>query len=740
MALGSVSFTLGGADRIAFAVYSADDGSLNFYKRMDIPEASDTLEGKTVTKVYTGFEEHTYEKVGYTQDVSDNERWSVMKTNVPWFDIRDKVTTVKVIDSGVAPKSIKYWFYRFSNLKNADLSNLEVSRIASIYYLFVLSANLISIKMPGLTGTCTDYKDSFSSCPELTSLEMSTCDFSNCNDFYHMFNDSKKLKFDCSDWNVPVNADHEHFNYNAPGVILPKPWQPTAFAVFSANDGSLDFYKREFKDLPKSGDTFDGEIVTSVYTGFEEGTYAGTWPNDDCPWFSIATKVKSVTVVDAIRPKSMAWWFNQFCNCKSFDLGNIDTSDCVSFRRLFSTCTSCISISGLDRWDTGSVVDLSATFDGLRNLTTIPRISSWDTSRVKYFASTFYNLDSLERLDLSNWDDSSLTPDTIVGDIGDSGKFIGNKGGLMKTFKSFTVSAKWSHTAELAWLIGLASGGTIPTDGKWYAASDGTAYGSADVPSNKADTYYATSLLKQAIAKDAKNWTLGEQKAVAEDIAAKGEASPAYVKAKAAMDAGTKFSMKLTNGQTLEYRIIGINHDDLADGNGKAGLTFLTTSTGIMSRVNATNTNVGGWEKSELRAKMNSGEIWNLMPSEFQSKVKTVRKLTNNVEGGWENRNAAVTATSDKLFLLSYSEIVPTSYWASSYPWSFSEGTQYEAFKGKVTENCASSSAISIGDHWWERSVDPDNSTNFLRVNSSGDPLFCNYATCSYCVCPAFSF
>ena len=31
------------------------------------------------------------------------------------------------------------------------------------------------------------------------------------------------------------------------------------------------------------------------------------------------------------------------------------------------------------------------------------------------------------------------------------------------------------------------------------------------------------------------------------------------------MDAGTKFSMKLTDGKTLEYRIIGINHDDLPE-------------------------------------------------------------------------------------------------------------------------------------------------------------------------------
>ena len=56
-----------------------------------------------------------------------------------------------------------------------------------------------------------------------------------------------------------------------------------------------------------------------------------------------------------------------------------------------------------------------------------------------------------------------------------------------------------------------------------------------------------SATVQAAVVKDAKDWTLGEQKAVAEDIAAKGEASPAYAKAKAAMDAGIKFSMELTD-------------------------------------------------------------------------------------------------------------------------------------------------------------------------------------------------
>ena len=247
-----------------------------------------------------------------------------------------------------------------------------------------------------------------------------------------------------------------------------------------------------------------------------------------------------------------------------------------------------------------------------------------------------------------------------------------------------------------------------------------------------------SATVQKAIAKDAKDWTLGEQEAVAKDISKNGTSSIAYAKAKAAMDAGTRFSVKLTDGKTLTYRIVGINHDDLADGSGKAGLTFLTTSTNIKSRMNATATNTGGWEKSELRAKMNSGEIWNLMPADFQSGVKAVKKLTNNVRGG--DANAAVTATSDKLFLLSYSEIVPTSHWASDYPWSSSEGTQYEAFKGKVTNNYSHNDCLKIGREWWERSLLPRYSDFFLFVNFGGCPAYSGYPVGSWAVCPAWCF
>lgn len=233
--------------------------------------------------------------------------------------------------------------------------------------------------------------------------------------------------------------------------------------------------------------------------------------------------------------------------------------------------------------------------------------------------------------------------------------------------------------------------------------------------------------MKTVVNKDAKDWTLDEQKAAATDIAKNGTSSVVYAKAKAAMDAGTKFSTKLTDGKTLEYRIVGINHDDLADGSGKAGLTFEATNSALgYQKMNATNTNAGGWEKSELRGRLNSGDLWSLLPAELQSKVKAVKKLTDNQGGG---KAGTPTATTDKVFLLSATEV-----WGDMQ----SDGTQYEYYKSKGVTTSNYSGASSSYGHW-TRSVNPSYSTTFRYVFHSGD--WSNRgATLTNCVFPAFSF
>lgn len=240
-----------------------------------------------------------------------------------------------------------------------------------------------------------------------------------------------------------------------------------------------------------------------------------------------------------------------------------------------------------------------------------------------------------------------------------------------------------------------------------------------------------SATVQAAVAKDAKDWTLDEQEAVAKDIAKNGTSSIAYAKAKAAMDAGTKFSMKLTDGQTLEYRIIGINHDDLAVGSGKAGLTFEATNGALgTQRMNAMNSNAGGWEKSELRNRLNSGDLWALLLAEIQSKAKAVTKMTDNKGGGWDSKDATVTVTSDNLFLLSTTEV---------YGNLRSDGTQYEYYKSKGVSKSNCSGAFSDFSHW-ARSVNPSESTVFLCVNYIGDYGIAANATATLYVFPAWCF
>ena len=230
-----------------------------------------------------------------------------------------------------------------------------------------------------------------------------------------------------------------------------------------------------------------------------------------------------------------------------------------------------------------------------------------------------------------------------------------------------------------------------------------------------------SATVQAAIAKDAKDWTLDEQKAVAEDIAAKGEASPAYAKAKAAMDAGMGWIVKLTNGKAMRYSIIGINHDDAAGENGKAGLTFKFDWYAFgYTRMNATNTSIGGWEKSELRERLNSGDFWSLLPTEFAGKIKPVKKMTDNQGGG---KVGAPTPTTDKVFLLSSTEI---------YGNDGSDGKQYEYYAENGVPNMTT----------WTRSVyiaedDSDSYRGFKycsgdylsahRANYNGIPLYASF-------------
>ena len=168
------SFTTTIKSRIAFAVYSADDTSLNFYKRSSVPTAGSTFNGKTATAVYTGIEE-----TGYNS------------TTQPWSSYKTAITSVSFVDSGIKPWSTAYWFYGMSNASLTTiggLDKLDTSKVTQMTSMFEDCTKLTSLDLSGWdTARLTDMPAMFKKCKALTSLDLSSFNTSSVTNMGQMF-------------------------------------------------------------------------------------------------------------------------------------------------------------------------------------------------------------------------------------------------------------------------------------------------------------------------------------------------------------------------------------------------------------------------------------------------------------------------------------------------------------------------------------------------------------------------
>ena len=181
--------------------------------------------------------------------------------------------------------------------------------------------------------------------------------------------------------------------------------QKTAFAVYSADDNSLDFYKRT--EVPTAGSTFEGKTATAVYTGIETKTY--NWNTQ--PWRASRDNITTATVVDdGIRPKSTAYWFYCCMNMTSCDLSKLDITKVTDASSMFDFCSSITTLGDLSGWDVSKMTKMGSMFSGCSSITTLGDLSGWDVSKVTDASSMFSGCSSITTLgDLSGWDVSKMT-------------------------------------------------------------------------------------------------------------------------------------------------------------------------------------------------------------------------------------------------------------------------------------------------------------------------------------------
>lgn len=162
-----------------------------------------------------------------------------------------------------------------------------------------------------------------------------------------------------------------------------------------------------------------------------------------------------------------------------------------------------------------------------------------------------------------------------------------------------------------------------------------------------------------------------------------------------------------TMGQ-VNAQIADFDHDDRADGHGKAHITFITKEICIGgSNMNSTNTNSGGWGSTSMRS-ITMSLIWSKLPNILHNSILEVTKKSSA-----GNQSTIIVSSNDKLWIPSIFEVDMSK----ASPIFASEGTPYLIF----TDDTSRVKALSgVNRDWWLRSPAVNNTTSFFVVNSDG--------------------
>ena len=176
-------------------------------------------------------------------------------------------------------------------------------------------------------------------------------------------------------------------------------------------------------------------------------------------------------------------------------------------------------------------------------------------------------------------------------------------------------------------------------------------------------------------------------------------------------------------GDTVQIRLVGVNVDNRADGKGKAGLTFMTTTYigETNTNVGDTNHNIGGYRDLRNRKDFNEGQYKNTISDNVYQYLTPVLKIQDN-QANYEMNNWEHSATSnaivEKISMPSplelnmnvtqwtndtnYNGLTPTGltqyngnynggYWHANYNYLYSGNAPYEHYQNNtsnISEYC----------------------------------------------------
>ena len=376
-----------------------------------------------------------------------------------------KKADLKHLDtSGVTNLSMA--FANMPNIKSIDLSGVDLSHATNIDNMFYNNPNLESVNLSGVKfGNVTKANAVFYGDAKLTDVDMSGVDLSNVNGANAWFmGDSNLTTVDFSNVTFPdkftntfAHADGKLKNVNltraqnVPADFL------RAYVKSEANSGAtsidvsnFDLNKNDLSDLsglfanmPNLKEVNVTGLVTNkvenvsrmFYNDFALTTIVGlnTWRTSGVTDMSYIFASFTNPTTDNHKPQGL----EHTGSLKALDLSGWKTSNVTNMACMFTGQNHLETLKGLSNWNTSKVTNMAQMFHGLSKLQdgSLGDLSKWDTSNVTDMTYMFAVMslqtdlsfvngwktgmvtdmsymfakdEKLQKLDLSNWDVSSV--------------------------------------------------------------------------------------------------------------------------------------------------------------------------------------------------------------------------------------------------------------------------------------------------------------------------------------------
>ena len=305
----------------------------------------------------------------------------------PWDEYKDKIKSAYINVTGLT--DMQKMFEGCSELRTADLSDLDTSRVKNMNSMFSDCSKLSSVDLSSFdTGRVENMNSMFSACSSLSNVDIRSFDTGSVTDMGYMFRGCSELS--SLDLNGFDTGNVTDMSGMFAGCSELESLDLTGFDTGSVTDMTRMFLGcSKLKNVYLS--SFDTSKVTSMYA-----------------MFSGCSKLSSVDLsgFDTGSVTDMPYMFSGCSELRSADLSSFDTSKVTSMYNMFSDCSKLISVD-LSSFDTGKVTDMFWMFSGCSELGKVD-LSSFDTGSAVDMSYMFYGCKKLTKIMVgSGWNTSS---------------------------------------------------------------------------------------------------------------------------------------------------------------------------------------------------------------------------------------------------------------------------------------------------------------------------------------------